>query len=193
MKRLFAALAFCFSSLCSATSGYYVVVEYATGAYVAPLYQGFTSGCFVLPSMAINSALSGLAYVQALSANGYWRAYKSNLTSRVYSGVFYPCEGAVYGVMPNFANSIVDPVAVDEVISSGADVEALRNSVATMQETLGTQQATLTTLTNAQAEEFDVTTALAAFSFFFGSIVLLWSVAKGGGAVLSAIRGRHGD
>lgn len=192
MKTLFAFLGVLCSSLVSAASGYYVVVENANGAYVSPLYQGYKSGCFVLPSMAINSALSNLASVQAIGVNGYWRAVKTNLTTRIYSGLFYPCDNAQYGTVPAFVTGASDPVLTSESLSGGSgstpDLTALQSTVTGLQTTIATQQSTLTTLTNAQAEEFDLTKALAAFSFFFGSIVLLWSVAKGGGMVLAAIR-----
>lgn len=192
MKAILAAFAFCLSSLCSAASGYYVVVDNANGAYVSPLYQGYQSGCFVLPSMAINAALSNLGSVQAIGVSGYWRAFKTNLTTRIYSGLFYPCENAQYGTLPAYATGVTDPVLTNTALSSsGADssaITALQSTVTGLQSTLATQQSTLTTLTNAQAEEFDLTTALAAFSFFFVSIVMLWSVGKGGGMVLASIR-----
>lgn len=189
MKAFFGALLLCFSSLVSAASGYYVVVDNANGAYVSPLYQGYQSGCFVLPSMAINAALSNLGSVQAIGVNGYWRAFKTNLTTRIYSGLFYPCENAQYGTVPAFATGLTDPALTSSTLAAnGTDLTALQSTVTGLQTTLATQQSTLTTLTNAQAEEFDLTTALAAFSFFFVSIVMLWSVGKGGGVVLSSIR-----
>ncbi len=192
MKTLFVFLGVLFSSLVSAATGYYVVVENANGAYVSPLYQGYQSGCFFLPSMAINSALSNVASVQAIGVTGYWRAYKTNLTSRVYSGLFYPCENPIHGTVPAYASGVTDPALTNLALSANgagsADLTALQSTVTGLQTTLATQQSALTTLTNAQAEDFDVSKALAAFSFFFGSIVLLWSVAKGGGMVLAAIR-----
>lgn len=193
--RLFlAAVLVSWSAFVAAASGYYVVVDFANGAYVAPLYQGYRSGCFVLPSMAINSALSNLASVQALGVNGYWRANKTNLTTRYYSGLFYPCEDAQQGTVPAFASGVTDPVLTNAAFALDASTDAtlatLQGSVADMQSALAAQAATLSTIENAQAEEFDVDKAFEAFSFFFGSILLLWSVGKGGGAILAAVRRR---
>ena len=145
--------------------------------------------------MAVNSALANSGTVQAIGVNGYWRGYFGSPSSYLYSGLYYPCEGAVFGVVPQFASGVEDPGMISTSFTGSAaqssELDALESTVSTLQGTVSTQQATLSTLTNAQAEVFDVNTALAAFSFFFGSIVLLWSVAKGGGAVLSAIRGRR--
>ncbi|GHU39155.1 hypothetical protein AGMMS50256_38850 [Betaproteobacteria bacterium] len=65
---------------------------------------------------------------------------------------------------------------------------ALLQTVANLQEAQAQNAATLASIQSVQQEPFDITIAWAAFSFFFSSVVLLWTVAKGGGVVLSAIR-----
>lgn len=44
---------------------------------------------------------------------------------------------------------------------------------------------------NGPGTAFDKTYALQCFTFFFTAIIVMWSVAKGCGIVLSMIRGRH--
>lgn len=44
------------------------------------------------------------------------------------------------------------------------------------------------TLLNYQAQPFDLSQALAAFSFFFSAVMLMYFIAKSGGSVLETIR-----
>lgn len=66
----------------------------------------------------------------------------------------------------------------------------LQLTVAKLQSALADTQSGVQKVLSAQEEPFDPALGLGVFSFFFSGVVLLWSVAKGGGAVLSVIRGR---
>jgi hypothetical protein len=67
---------------------------------------------------------------------------------------------------------------VDQLLAAIASLELAQAENATL----------IQQLLAVQAEPFDLNFALAAFSFFFSSTILLWVVAKAGGVVLSAIR-----
>ena len=201
MKTLLAAFLLFLSSVVTAAPGYYATfLSSSTGAFLSAMPKGTSGGCFVLPVMAIRDVLSRIDYsapitVTAIGVNGYWSGKNGASSATVWSGLFYPCENPGFGPLPDMATGVTDPVTTSPIFSGVAGdsstVEALQSTVTDLQSTIATQQSTLSTLTNAQAEDFDLTTALSAFSFFFGSIVLLWSVAKGGGMVLASIRQGH--
>lgn len=184
-------------------AGYYIVITNSTTNDYGPYYQGWKSDCYMFASTAIGTLADDYSnkgwLVETLTSDGQWKA-KVNATwsNREFSGRYFSCNAQPNaGVMPAFVSGVSDPSFTSGTsvggASSAGDIEALRATINTLQTTIATQQATLTVLTNANAETFDIAKAWAAFSFFFGSILLLWSVAKGGGVVLSAIRRKYSD
>lgn len=74
------------------------------------------------------------------------------------------------------------------VSAQGQSINTLQGSQSTFQSTLATMQGNYQTLLTYQTDPFDVTQALAAFSFFFSAVLLLYWVSANAGAVLEKIR-----
>jgi hypothetical protein len=72
--------------------------------------------------------------------------------------------------------------------NTDSDLQALQIALSRLQLAQAENSTLLQKLLTAQAEPFDISVAWAAFTFFFSGVIVLWAVAKGGGAILSAIR-----
>lgn len=68
------------------------------------------------------------------------------------------------------------------------DVNTLRTDVNNQQGTISGYQNSMQTLLNYQASTFDLPTALAAFAFFFSTVIFFYSIAAPAGAILEKIR-----
>lgn len=144
------------------------------------LYSGMRSGCYDDAFTAIASFPNGGMGWRAISvdSNGDWIATEVS-SNQQFMGYYMPCGD---DPTPGSGDSTVN--ALQQTVAQ------LQTTLATTNATVATTQINVQTLLTAQAEPFNVDLAWSAFAFFFGGTLLLYSVAKGGGAVLSAIRER---
>lgn len=71
-------------------------------------------------------------------------------------------------------------------------VSTLNTNYSAMQTTVGGYQNSMQTLLNYQSSTFDLPTGLAAFAFFFSTVLFFYSVAKPAGAILEKIKNPMG-
>jgi len=71
-----------------------------------------------------------------------------------------------------------------------AQVSSLQTAVSAGSATVTGMQSSVQTLLTAASANFDITYAMAAFSFFYCVVMIFWAAGKGSGVVLNAIRGR---
>ena len=69
-----------------------------------------------------------------------------------------------------------------------SSVSTLNSNYTSMQSTVGGYQNSMQTLLSYQSSTFDLSTGLAAFAFFFSTVLFFYSVAKPAGAILETIK-----
>lgn len=198
-------------SLVSASSfaGYYVVV---TSSGNTSLFRvGLTSTC----QTSISSAVSALAPYSWTITNFYsnYTVVAANAASVNIMASVYNCDNASAGEYPNAALSsgLVDPSLSATVTYSQimAALNSLQNTVSNQAGIISQLQVNgtssgstsssdiasmksdiqyLKNQLNLLTEPFDLTSALAAFAFFFSTTIFFYGVSRGAGSILEVIR-----
>lgn len=211
MFRVILALVFLLPDLAGA--GYYARTTVRGSGEVYSQPVGTSSGCYLLPSMAIASLFGGCysCYaISSLSGNGTFSVIHSQYpanTSYGFSGTFGSCSQSPAAVasMPSFVGGVSDPALVDNTILTGSgtsgaavsheDIQALASAVQSVSTQAAAGTSSVSSLNSAVSalafsREFDPAVAGALFAFFFSSISGIFLISRLAADVLGFIRRR---
>jgi len=196
--------------ICPAQAGYYATVTGRGTSFPSGYPVGASTGCYLVPSMAVFVASGGTITVDVLGSDGGWSGYYTQAGPSAslwrITGTFAACSAnPLTTALVPLAGGVSDPAISGNSISGGgssgssgssADIQALTSAVTNLgvqaQSSAGQVGALNANIQNTAANgEYDVSRGGAIFGFFFSTILLLWYVSVAIGEVLNLIRGRH--
>ena len=178
-------------------AGYYATITSNPSAYCG---VPVTSGCYVTLSMAIGQSCPGIVkQIETIDLSSKtWSSTYAGHTTHDASGTYAECPGGAS--IPALAVGVVDP-AISSSGSGGsggassADLTALQSTVSSLQTQLAAVTASniqnssdLSRLGAILNEPFELSIALAATGFFFGTTLSFYAIARTAGVILTAIK-----